>query len=59
MLGRLNVEVTYGGQTEMLQLVVVKGKGPSLFGRDWLAQLKLDWKAIYLINRPPLEVLLL
>ena len=55
VLGRLDVEVTYGDEKEMLLLVVVQGKGPSLFGRDWLARLKLDWKTIYLLNCPLLE----
>ena len=42
----------------MLPLVVVKGNRPSLFGRDWLAHLKLDWKGIHLLNSSPLKELL-
>ena len=59
MLGKLDVEVMYGNQRETLPLIVVKGNGPILFGRDWLAYLKLDWKAIYLLNSSPLQALLL
>ena len=43
VLGEMNVEVKYGSQTAMLTL---EGLGPSLFGRDWLGQLRLDWKTI-------------
>ncbi len=43
--GRLQVEVKHGSQQVKLPLVLVRGQGPSLLGRDWLVQLKLDWKA--------------
>ena len=42
----MNVEVNYGSQISILTLTVVEGSGPSLFGRDWLGQLCLDWKTI-------------
>ena len=29
-----------------MPLLVVKGSGPSLFGRNWLSCVKLDWKKI-------------
>ena len=29
-----------------LPIVVVAGSGPSLFGRNWLKAIKLDWKEI-------------
>ena len=35
ILGSLHVQVSYGGQTAPLELLVVAGKGPSLMGRDW------------------------
>ena len=28
------------------------GQGPSLLGRDWLGQLKLDWQELYRVNQP-------
>ena len=59
MLGGLGVDVTYGDQNVKLPLLVIKGSGPSLFGRDWLAQLKLDWKAIYMVNCHLVEALLI
>ena len=36
----------YGKQDESLRLTVVEGEGPSLFGRDWLKHIRLDWKQI-------------
>ena len=41
--GVMDVTVQYNEQTEQLQLVVARGNGPSLLGRDWLMSLKLDW----------------
>ena len=46
VLGEMNVEVKYGSQILILTLTVIEGSGPSLFGRDWLVQLRLDWKTI-------------
>ncbi|XP_036842776.1 uncharacterized protein K02A2.6-like [Oncorhynchus mykiss] len=39
----LQVGVRYGGQTQQLQLYVVPGTGPPLFGREWLSKIKLNW----------------
>ena len=44
--GQINVCVNYGEQVARLVLVVVAGSGPSLFGRNWLKYLQLDWKCI-------------
>ena len=46
VLGQLNVQVQYGGQEEKLVLIVVAGTGPSLFGRNWLKYIRLDWGKI-------------
>ena len=35
------------GQPEMLPLVVISGNQPSLIGRNWLENLKLDWGSVY------------
>ena len=38
--------VNYEGQEHNLDLYVVKKDSPSLFGRAWLKQIKLDWNSI-------------
>ena len=40
-----------------LPLVVVDGSGPSLFGRDWLAKIKVDWKRIFNVSVPTIPKL--
>jgi len=39
VLGQIAVEVTYKEQVRMLPLLVVAVERPSLFGRNWLAEL--------------------
>ena len=46
VLGSLPVVVKYQEQQHKLSVLVVKGGGSSLIGRDWLADLKLNWSAI-------------
>ena len=50
--GTIQVVVEYNQQHASLPLFVVKGNGPSLFGREWLNKITLDWKAI---NRVQLQ----
>jgi len=46
-LGVLKANVEYKGeQPLLLDLYVVKNKGPVLMGRDWLYKIRLDWYAI-------------
>ena len=42
VIGSIMVEVTYKTQVKTLSMLVVAGKGPSLIGRNWLNQLKVD-----------------
>lgn len=44
--GQFLAKVAYRNQSADLPLIVVKGDGLSLFGRNWLENIKLDWKAI-------------
>ncbi len=46
VVGKAQVQVQYGEQQLELPLIVVEEEGISLFGRDWLSKLKLDWKKI-------------
>ena len=52
-VGVLKANVEYKGQQPLLlDLYVVKGKGPVLMGRDWLFKIRLDWCAIKSLNVP-------
>ena len=50
LLGMCQVHITVGGVTKQLPLVVCKGSGLSLLGRNWLEELKLNWQEIARIN---------
>ena len=49
VMGELRVQVGYGKQIKQLEMIVVHGGGPSLFGRNWLQEISLDWKEINLV----------
>ena len=42
VVGATQVHVAYEGQTATLPLVVVKEKGPTLLGRNWLSKIRLN-----------------
>ena len=44
--GQLMAHLKYQDQSANVPLLVVEGSGPSLFGRDWLSQIRLDWTKI-------------
>ena len=50
VLGSTSVTVQSGEHSATLPLLVVKGNGPNLIGRNWLTELKLDWKVVHSIN---------
>ena len=54
-VGETTVHVQYQTQQVNLPIVVTKGKGLALMGRDWLSKLKLDWHQISNIQQanPP------
>ena len=41
------VQVQYEGQSATLPLIVVKGNGPTLLGRNWLGIIKINWCDIH------------
>ena len=56
--GCMEVEVVYGHQLFTLPLLVIKGNGPSLFGRDWLSQIRLNWREINMLQEETLQGIL-
>ena len=50
VIREVEVNVCHNGQQATLPLVVVKGAGLSLLGRNWLDVLRLDWKEIHLVG---------
>ena len=50
VLGILEVQVRYGNCVGKHNLCVIKGNGPSLFGRDWLSKIRLDWQNLGVTN---------
>ena len=57
MLGAITVNVQYHEQSATLPLVVVRGSGPTLLGRDWLQKITLDWKGIHQVQTDPTTML--
>jgi len=49
--GKLHVRVEFNNQVKDLTLYVFKTRGPALFARDWLHQIRLDWKLICVIAK--------
>ena len=57
-MGCCNVNAEYNGQYAQLALLVVGGSGPTLLGRDWLSQIRLDWHQIHHVHSASLQALL-
>ncbi len=47
-----------GKQAAQLPLIVLSGDGPSLFGRNWLESIQLDWKQIHQVQGSTLQEVL-
>ena len=58
VVGCCYVNLEYKGQTAKLPLLVVAGSGPTLLGRDWLGQVRLDWQQIHQVHSVSLQELL-
>ena len=50
VLGEIVTDVKYRTQKKQLKLLVVRGDGPSLLGRDWLMELRLEWREIRVLR---------
>ncbi|XP_071498023.1 uncharacterized protein [Diadema antillarum] len=50
VVGVVEVHVAHNGQVKTLPLIVVKEDGPSLLGRSWLHELRLDWASVHNMN---------
>ena len=47
IVGEMDVDVSYQEQTpKILPLIVVRGKGPPLLGRNWLKHFVLNWSDV-------------
>ena len=59
VLGSTEVLVQHNSQSMTLPLIVMKGKGSPLLGRNWLSMLKLDWQNVFKVetNRSLQDVL--
>ncbi len=58
VLGRVQVRVRYANHSSELPLLVIQSDGPSLFGRNWLEHITLDWQKIHSLNDSPAEEVL-
>ena len=58
LVGEAEVAVKYGSQQVKLPLLVVAGEGRSLFGRDWLSSIRLNWHEIHQVQESTLESVL-
>ncbi len=51
VVGQFTVTVQYEDQVNELSLIVVRGNGPNLCGRNWLQKVKLNWKEIRYVSK--------
>ena len=58
VIGQMEVLVKYNHQEGNLPLLVVKGNGRSLFGRNWLSCITINWKEIHQIYSSSLKTVL-
>ena len=47
VVGKLTVPVKNEHQEHILDLIVVEGNLPALFGRDWLSRIRVDWRNVF------------
>ncbi|XP_022779630.1 uncharacterized protein K02A2.6-like [Stylophora pistillata] len=47
VVGKITVPVKFENQEHILDLIVVEGNLPALFGRGWLSRIRVDWKNVF------------
>ena len=55
--GMATVKVNFNQQTASLPVVILEGNGPTLFGRNWLKYIRLNWSQICHIGLDVEEVI--
>eukprot|EP00731_Ephydatia_muelleri_P012303 Em0006g1197a len=50
LVGQVSVNVSYGGKCHRLPLLIVRGNGPSLLGRDWVSVLALKLEELSVLH---------
>ena len=59
VVGQAMIHVSYEQQTVRLPLVVIAGMHkPALFGRNWLASIKIQWNEIHQVQSDRLQQIL-
>ena len=58
LLGECDVHVTYKSQSATLPLRVVRGKGPSLYGKNWVSLIRVDWNDIFYSEKSTIDSVL-
>jgi len=58
VVGSTTVQVGMKAWTAELSLIVVKGDGATLLGRNWLHKIKLNWRKIQQVRKSRLHSLL-
>ena len=53
--GTVEVWVKHKDESVKLPLLVVEGSGPTLFGRDWLSHIIVDWQKVYQVRESKLK----
>ena len=49
--GQVKKSVKYEEQEAVLPVLVIQGKGLNLIGRDWLQEIKLNWRNIFQLKK--------
>ena len=49
--GQVKMSVKYEEQEAVLPVLVIQGKGPNLIGRNWLQEIKLNWRNIFQLKK--------